>query len=240
MSEFDKKKFIKKLIISIVTIIAIVGIGYLFFYLLGWTDMTREELQAFVVSTGAIAPLAFIAISFLQVTFIPIPGAITILAGNYVFGAGLSFLYSYIGMLGGAMFAFFLGKVLGRKFVNWIAGSAETVDEWIKKLKGRENVLLFFMFLLPFFPDDLLCAIAGLFPLSYFGFFLMQALTRATSIGATLLFMSGEVIPYHGWGLVVLAVISVLAIIAFIISYKNAEKINVWFSEFTDKIFKRK
>lgn len=240
MNDFDKKQFIKKLVISTLTIIAIVGAGYFIFYLLGWTDMTREELQDFVLSTGAIAPIVFIAVSFLQVTFIPIPGAITILAGNYIFGALFSFIYSYIGMLGGAMFAFFLGKVLGRKFVNWIAGSPETVDEWIKKLKGRENVLLFFMFLLPFFPDDLLCAVAGLFPLSYFGFFLMQAVTRATSIAATLFFMSGEVIPYHGWGLVVLAVISVLAIVAFVISYKNAEKINVWFSNFTDKLFKRK
>ena len=82
------------------------------------------------------------------------------------------------------------------------------------------------MFLFPFFPDDLLCSIAGILPITFIGFMVMQIITRITSIGATLLFMSGEIIPYHGWGIPVLIIIGILAIIAFVISYKNADKIN--------------
>ncbi len=236
----DTKQVIKKLFISLIVIVAIVLIGYLVFDLIGWTDLTREELQAFISSTGAIAPLVYIGVSFAQVTLIPIPGAVTILAGNYLFGFWLSFLYSYIGMMLGGAFAFVLGRKLGRPYINWVAGGKEKADEWIKKLKGRETVFLFFAFLLPLFPDDILCSIAGILPISFAAFTVMQIITRATSIGGTLLFMSGEVIPYSGWGIPVLIALAIIAVVAFIISLKYADKLNEFFSRFIDKIVVKK
>ena len=143
-------------------------------------------------------------------------------------------------MLLGAMFAFFLGKKIGRPFANWIVGSKEKVEEWLKRLKGKQNVVLFFMFFLPFFPDDILCTVAGLLPITYSGFFIMQAITRATSVGFTLLFMSGEIIPYEGWGIVVLVAITVICVVAFVLSMKYSEKINDFFVEKVNKILKKK
>ncbi|MBE7088197.1 MAG: TVP38/TMEM64 family protein [Clostridiales bacterium] len=233
----DKKKVILKLIFSIAFIALIVALGYLIFYLLGWTNLSQEELQNYIESTGVIAPFVCILISFLQVTFVPIPGAITILASNYVFGAWGAFIYSYIGMFLGSLLAFLLGKLLGRPYINWVAGSKEKAEEWLNKLKGKETVLLFFAFLLPAFPDDLLCAIAGILPISWPLFIFMQIITRATSIGATLLFMSGEIIPFTElWGIIVLAIVGIFCVIAFIISLKNAEKINKAFDNFINKI----
>ena len=139
-------------------------------------------------------------------------------------------------MMLGSIFAFWLGRAIGRPFINWVAGSPEKVDEWVEKLKGREKVLLFFMFLLPFFPDDILCSIAGILPIGWFGFIVMQLITRITSIGCTIIFMSGEFIPYHGWGLVVLGVIAVICITAFIYSMKYADKINEFCVKLADKV----
>lgn len=235
----ENKKVIIKLLISALIIGLIIVAGYLVFKFLGWTDLTREEIQDFVSSTGAIAPLVFIFISFAQVTLVPIPGAITIVAGNYLFGFWLSFLYSYIGMFLGGLVAFALGRLIGRPYVNWVAGSKEKADEWIKKLKGREKVFLFFAFLLPLFPDDILCAVAGVLPISWTLFTVMQLITRATSIGGTLIFMSGEIIPYHGWGLVVLVILAIVSVVAFILSLKYYDKINDFFSKFVDKFSKK-
>ena len=162
----------------------------------------------------------------MQVTFVPIPGSITILAGNYLFGPWLSYLYSFIGMFLGSLLAFFLGKVIGRRFVNWIVGDKQTVDYYIKKLKGKEVIILFFMFVLPMFPDDILCSLAGIMPISWPVFIFIQIITRITSIGATLFFMSGEIIPYEGWGIAVLIVLGIVCIISFIYAYKNSEKLN--------------
>lgn len=235
----EQKQVIKKLIISVLVIGAIILVIYLIMHWLGITDLTREELQEIIQSTGAIAPLTFIGISFLQVTFVPIPGMITILAGSYVFGAWESFLYSYIGMNLGAIVAFALGRLIGKPYINWVAGGEDKAKDWIKRLNGKEKIFLFFAFLFPFFPDDLLCSIAGALPITWRTFILMQLVTRTTSIGGTLLFMSGEVIPYEGWGLVLIGFFILLGVLAFIVSLKYSDQINAWFDKFTSKLSKK-
>ena len=240
----NKKKQIKGIIIRILISLLIVGViilvSYLVFKKLGYLDLTKEELRDEISKTGAWGPLVFVLVSFLQVTFIPIPGAITILAGSLLFGPFLSFVYSFIGSFIGSILAFGLGRWFGRPFVNWIAGDKHTVDKYLQKSKGKENVVFFFMFLLPLFPDDLLCSVAGITKISWRNFILMQIICKPIGILATLFFMSGEIIPYHGWGLVVLAVLAVLSIIAFIIAYKNADRINNALNNFFTKIALKK
>lgn len=233
------KTTISRIVLSILLIVIIISIAFLILDAFGLTNLKREQIQEFVSGTGALAPIVFIGVSFVQVTIIPIPGMVTILAGNYLFGPWLSFIYSYIGMLLGSIFAWWLGRIIGRPYVNWVAGGKEQADEWLKRLKGRETVFLFFAFLLPLFPDDLLCSVAGILPISFFTFMVMQVITRATSIGASLLFMSGEVIPFHGWGLWVIGFAVVISVVSFIICLKNAEKLNAFFDRTIDKITKK-
>ena len=61
----------------------------------GRDDISKEEIRDIVKQSGIWAPLVYILVSFLQVTFVPLPGAVTILAGSYLFGFWASFLYSY-------------------------------------------------------------------------------------------------------------------------------------------------
>ena len=234
------KKTIIRIVISVLVLSLICLLGYFALKNLGLTNLTREELQEKLSSTGAIAPLVFILISFLQVSFLPIPGMVTILAGNYLFGFWLSFIYSYIGMILGSIVAFIIGRVVGRPFINWVAGGKENADEWIKKLKGREIVLLFFAFLLPLFPDDLLCSVAGILPISFLTFFIMQLITRFTSIGASLIFMSGDLIPFSGWGIYIHIAIILISIVMFIFSIKYADKLNEKFDFFINKLVNAK
>lgn len=238
--KIDIKSIIIKIIISLLVIgLIILGLYFLFKYL-GWTNLTKEELQAKIASTGVFAPIVFIVASFLQVTFIPIPSSVTIIVGNYLFGFWLSFLYSYIGIIFGSILAFYLGRWLGRPFVNWVVGDAKAVDEYLIKMKNKEKVILFFMFLLPLFPDDALCSLAGILPISFLTFLFMQLLTRATSILGTLFFMSGEIIHYDALGITIIVIVCILALVAFYLSYKYADKINEIFYNIMDKITFRK
>ena len=233
----ETKQTISRLILSGLIIALIVGVLWLILYLLGWTDLSREELQQIIRDAGIAAPLIYIVISFLQVTLVPIPGTVTILAGNFVFGSLQTFLLSYIGMMLGSLFAFSLGRWIGRPFVDWIAGGHDKVDEWIGKLHGRETVLLFFMFFLPLFPDDVLCSVAGILPIGWVGFVLMQVVTRATSVGCTLLFLSGEFIPFDEvWGIALLAVVGIFCVVAFVLCLRRAEEINQALERFSDRI----
>lgn len=238
--KIDIKSIIIKIIISLLVIgLIILGLYFLFKYL-GWTNLTKEELQAKIASTGVFAPIVFIVASFLQVTFIPIPSSVTIIVGNYLFGFWLSFLYSYIGIILGSILAFYLGRWLGRPFVNWVVGDSKAVDEYLIKMKNKEKVILFFMFLLPLFPDDALCSLAGILPISFLTFLFMQLLTRATSILGTLFFMSGEIIHYDALGISIIVIVCILALVAFYLSYKYADKINEIFYNIMDKITFRK
>ena len=236
----QKKKIWVRGIISICVLLVLVLLMYFVMHLFGIDRLDRVELQEYIKSKGAVAPIIYIIISFLQVTFIPIPAAVTIIAGNYVFGAFGAFLYSYIGMMLASILAFYLGRWIGRPFVNWLAGSADEVDLWLKKLRGREKVLLFYMFFLPIFPDDLLCSVAGILPISVGSFTVMQLVTRATSIGSTIIFMSGAV---QGWLYVVALFIGAITVITFIYSFKNADKVNAIFLQISlgvKNLFKNK
>lgn len=236
MKEENKKRLIK-LSLTVVAVGVLVLAVYLLMKKLGIDNLTQEQLQEIIKKQGAKAPIAFIIVTFLQVTLVPIPGAVTILAGNYLFGTATSFLYSYVGMLLGSIVSFGLGRIIGRPFVNWLAGGKEKVDEWLSKIRGKEGVVMFFMFFFPFFPDDILCAIAGLLPFSWGGFLAMQIVTRATSIFGTLFFMSGQIIPWHGWGIVVLGVVAIAFIGLFIVCFINAEKLDNWFSSLFRKTY---
>ena len=233
------KKSVLRIGFSCFVILTIVVVCYLFFSAYGLTNLTRDEVQDYISSKGAVAPLVFIGVSFLQVTFVPIPGAVTILAGNYIFGPFLSFLYSYIGMMIGGIVAFYLGRLIGRPFVNWVAGGKDVADNWMKRLRGREKVFLFFAFLLPLFPDDLLCSIAGILSITFPEFFIMQIITRATSIAGTLIFMSGELIPYKGAGLIIIGVLFAICLVLLVLSLKYADKLNAFFDKFIEKITKK-
>ena len=238
--ELEKKQKLKKAIVKLIIsgiIIAglIVGI-YFIFKALGWDRFSsRDELQKFIASFGPIGPVIYVIASFLQVTFIPIPASVTIIAGTFLFGPYLAFAYSYLGIMLGAILAFGLGRWLGRKYVNWLAGGEKEVDFYLEKFKDRTNIIFFFCFLLPFFPDDFLCSLAGITPMTWKTYIIMQLFTRATSIIFTILFMSGEYIPYSGWGIPVLVVIGVLAVAAFILSMVYTDKIY----EIVNKISKK-
>ena len=240
MDKQERKTLIKKLIVTGAGIVFIIGLLYLLFYKLGLTNIGQEELQEFISSTGVIAPLIYIIVTFLQVIVIPLPTTIAVLVGSYLFGPLLAFLYSYIGLVAGSLTAFYLGKVLGRPFINWLSGGKEETDKWMGRLHGKETIVLFFMFLFPMFPDDLLCAIAGISPISFLGFLFMQIVTRATTVISTIIFMSGDIIPFNSWGIPVIVAGFVLCFVAFIYCFKNSDRINNYFKKLNDRLFKKK
>jgi uncharacterized membrane protein YdjX (TVP38/TMEM64 family) len=237
--KIDVKKSIIKLILSLIIIGGIVLILYVVMDCLGLTNLTQQQLQDKISSFGALGPIIFIIVSFLQVTFVPIPGSITILCGNYLFGPWLSYLYSFIGMMLGSMLAFHLGRWFGKKFIYWLVSDKELVDKYLYKIKNKGNVLLFFMFIFPFFPDDLLCSVAGVLPISSFSFFIMQVVTRGVTILTTLFMLSGDIIPFTGWGIPFNICLTLILMLIFYICFKNAELISFKFSEIINK-FKRK
>ena len=226
--KLNYKKIIIKIVITTLTLAILCAIGYLILKKFGLTNLSKEQLQEKIASYGSLGPIIYIIICFLQVTIIPIPSTVVIIAGSYLFTPFISFFYSFIGVILGSLFAFFLGRKLGKPFINWLIGDKDVVNYYLNKMKNKDAILLFAMMILPFFPDDALCSIAGILPMTFQTFFVILLVSRIITIAFTIFFMSGEIIPYHNWGIVVIILGTILGIIACIVAYKKADKINEW------------
>lgn len=154
---------VHKLIFTILALVAVSLIGLYIMQCTGFYEVinSKDKLQAWISSKGAWPPVIFTLLQFLQVCVLPIPSTVTVWAGVTMFGPYWCMLYSFIGILLGSIAAFYIGRFLGYKVVVWIVGKEE-LDKWMKKLKGKDTVLITAMFLLPLFPDDVLCFVAGL------------------------------------------------------------------------------
>ncbi len=184
-----------------------------------------DSLRELVSSYGAFAVPIFILLQFLQVVVLPIPGFITITVGVALFGPFCAFLYSSIGIISASVVAFFIGRFFGYKAARWLVGK-ESLEKGLKLVKGKDTAVLTFMFLFPFFPDDILCFVAGLSTMKTGYYLVMVTATRLINIFVTSYSLNGSLIPYDSWqGIVawILIFIAIAALCAFV--YKKGEKI---------------
>lgn len=190
-------------------------------------DMTSiEALREYIESSGNWAVWVFILFQFLQVVILPIPSTVTVMAGVALFGPLKCSIFSFIGIFIGSVLAFGIGRWLGYKVVSWIVGK-EDLDKWLKKIKGKDYLILSIMFLLPLFPDDVLCFIAGLSSMTWGYFLVMIFVTRALSI--TLSAYSFDTIPFTTWWGILCWVLIISAVVAlFWLVCKYSDKID-WF-----------
>lgn len=119
--------------------------------------------QAYLVKPGILAPCLFIFIQIVQVVYPVIPGGLTCVLGHVVFGPFLGFIYNTVGIFIGSLISFMLARKYGAQFAK-IFVSDDTYNKYIPCLdKGKYfERFLAAAFILPGFPDDFLCMVAGL------------------------------------------------------------------------------
>lgn len=188
-----------------------------------------EDLREFISSYGVWSVAIFLIVQILQVTVVPIPGVIAIGAGVLLFGPFVGALLSFIGITIGSVIAFFVGRCLGYKVASWLVGE-EDLKKAMNAVKGKDKVILTFMFLFPFFPDDLLCFVAGLSSMSIRFFMIMITGTRLISTFMTAYSVNGSLIPYNTWwGLIIWSILIAICILLVKTVYKNSDKIENFF-----------
>ena len=225
------KEFIYKLFFLTICLIAICLIGLYALETSGFLDKVGsvEGFREYIASFGSWAVILFTVIQFLQVVVLPIPSFITVGAGVLLFGPLEGAIYSCIGIILGSLVAFFLGRVFGYRVVKWLVGE-ESLNKGLKFIKGKDKIILTFMFLFPFFPDDVLCFVAGITTMNISFFVVMIIITRIITVFASSFSMNGSIIPYDTWWGILLWVLLFVAtaLITWFI-YKNGDKIEAFF-----------
>ncbi|MCK5758449.1 MAG: TVP38/TMEM64 family protein [Clostridiales bacterium] len=222
-----------------VLLIILIAVIVLFFIgrAKGWMSMFNsvEELQAYISGYGAWAPLVFFGLQVVQVIIAPIPGSVTTLFGGVFFGFWNAMFISVGAVLTGSIILFLFAKYLGRPLVTRLVGE-KRVKKYMKDMSARQFWVLFMMFLMPFFPDDVLCLMAGLTAIRLPGFILLVLVTRPWGLVFSALVGSGSiVIPIWGWILIGLASATFLYI-----SVRYPDKLEEWMSTRILNIFRKK
>ncbi|MDE7167766.1 MAG: VTT domain-containing protein [Clostridia bacterium] len=183
-----------------------------------------DALREYIEGMGGMAAAIYIIFSFLQVVLLPVPGSVSVAVGVAMFGPLKCAIYSFIGIVLGSIAAFAIGRWVGYKAVCWIVGQ-DTLDKWLKKLKGKDYLILSLMFLLPLFPDDVLCFVAGLSSMTWPFFIVMIIITRLIGVFSTA--YSFELIPFNTWwGLLIWALLLAFIVLSFYLVLKHYEKID--------------
>ncbi len=202
---------------------------------------TDEEkigaLKSMLESTGGWGMFVYFLIQVLQVVILPLPALICYLPGTYIWGPLTATLIASAGVICGSLICYVIGKFWGKKAVVWIAGK-ENTEKYANYLGKRGKVIFVLMQILPFFPDDILCMVAGLTAMSFPFFLVTIVLVRPLIIAAYCYLGSGTVIPFdQPWGIAVWVVIFAVCIVLAVLSFKYQDKVEKWLVE---KFTKRK
>lgn len=219
---------------NVVTLIFI----FLFFVLnlFGLFDSLKdlEKIKKLILDWGAYGYIVYVFLQLLQVIVLPAPGFIFYLAGTAIYGPWIAFFVSYLSVVLGSVIAFYIGRLFGKPVVYWCVGKDAT-EKYIDLLGNKGNVLFAIMQLLPFFPDDILCMVAGLTKMSFKFFFVVILLIRPIYIAAVCFFGTGDLIPFSGWGIPVWIGIFLVCAAAFLLYCKYQTAIEEKFKKFEKK-----
>ena len=217
----NTKSAIYKLLLVFNLLYGLVLVCYLIFVASGLFDSVNsvEELRNVIASTGVWGIVILFLLTVFQVVVLPLPAAVTILIGVFLYGATVSFLISSLGTVVGSVVCYFVGRKLGYRAVEWIAGK-ENTEKYTKIIAERGKIPFIVMMLFPFFPDDILCMVAGLTKMPFKFFILVVLLARPVTIAFFSYFGSGEIIPFSGWGIPVwMALIATVLFLLYLINY---------------------
>ena len=218
----------RKIIHTSIVVFVITAILVLSYFIFKWTGIWEyinsvDKIRGLILSLGFWGRLACVFLQFLQVTFLPIPSAVSTLAGVLVFGPLQASLLSLSGIMLGSVLAFWLGRRFGRKLVSFMVGE-ETCHKWTNFLTNAKYSFVVMM-LLPIFPDDILCLVAGLTDMSWLFFVVTNLISRPLAIFLTCYLGSGSIIPFHGWGLAVWAFFLVAVAVVLYLSFRYRQAI---------------
>lgn len=179
-----------------------------------------ERMGAYIARCAPWSHLAYFGVQLVSVIVAPIPSNITAAAGAYLFGLWPSFLLTWGAVTGGSALVFALARALGQRFASQFVNE-KLSEKYLDLIRRKRDVFLALAFLFPFFPDDLLCILAGLTDISFRGFLLLVVLARPWGLLVACMVGSATVsIPL--WGM---ALLGGLGLALFLLAMKYGDRL---------------
>ena len=176
----NKQQIIKILKVSMIATAIMLGFEILFSF-----DIITNWFGELIIKSGNLAYLVIWVIMFLQVTILNIPAYVILSASVSIGISTLSWefiLVTISAYMCGCLLAYWLGFKFGKKAVKWCAGSEEDYDKWCDVLNEKGKWWYLITVLFPFFPDDLLCIVAGSVKFNFWFYFFSNLIGRTIGL----------------------------------------------------------
>lgn len=198
----------------------------LIFEIIFSTPAINDFFRNWITSTsGWVVFVVIWVIMFLQCTILNIPAYVVLSASISIGIECMSWQYLLIvitAYMAGCITAYWLGRWLGVKAVKWCAGSEEEFDKWSNVLNTKGKWWYALTVLLPLFPDDLLCLVAGAVKFDFTFFTIANLLGR--SIGLIAMILTLQAIGSIGGGIPLMVIVWAVALIIELIIYSKINK----------------
>lgn len=169
----------KKKVLAAAAALGLIAGGGWFLYSTGFLSAARslDGLRAYIAHFSPYSHLGFFLLQLLSVIFAPIPSNLVAAAGGVLFGTWPAFPLTFGAVVIGSLFTFSLARVLGQDFAGRLVDQ-KLSEKYQSLLRAKAPIFLTLAFLFPFFPDDMLCILAGLTNISVRRFALIVVLAR--------------------------------------------------------------
>lgn len=207
------KQINKILSLAIIILGIVVGFEILFHH-----SVVTNWLSNVVERSGVWSWVVLGIIQYAQVILIPMPATFITLISMKMYPNNLPLLFAItlIVTILGVISAYVVGRKWGKKAVIWCAGSEEEYDKWLSVLKSKKtNIIYFGTILLPIFPDDILCLLAGSIKMNFWWYLIANIVGRAIGL-ATFIFVF-KVISDSLISIIVMIVLFIILVVIKII-----------------------
>ncbi len=181
---------------------------------------TSQGMQDYIARCTPWSHLAFFGIQLASVIIAPIPSNITAAAGAYLLGMWPAFLLTWAAVTLGSAALFGLARGLGQDFASRFV-SEKLSDRYLDVIRRKRDPFLAMAFLFPFFPDDLLCILAGLTDISWKRFLVLVVLTRPWGLLAAC-GVGSSTLSIPPWGM---ALLGLGGLAVFLLAMKYGDQI---------------
>lgn len=145
-------------------------------------EMDVDSIQRTLESYSQFGPLLGIALPFVE-SFLPFLPLIVIIAANAnIYGLGLGFLFSWIGVTAGAICVFLICRSLGRNFKTKLMRRFPKSERFFNWIERRGFTPLFLLACFPFTPSIVITVISGLSKVPFHTFLLATIMGKAVMI----------------------------------------------------------
>ncbi len=218
MSSGNIEKFhlFRKAVITVAVCSTIIAVSACIFdYFDLWEKLSDyQALSEWINSKGKFSILIYAVLVFCSVIFLPIPSTVMNYLATVLFdNAWITFIVTSVATIAGSFVCYFLGKIFGKRLVIWFAGKEKT-EKYSRVINENGKFLFVMMLLLPFFPDDVLCLIAGASSMSLPFFALSTVLARPVMIAVVSFLGKSATDAMDTWGLPVGITVIVFVVIA--------------------------